>query len=243
MNRLVASSGQSIGASASASVSPSNEYSGLISFRINWLDLLAIQGTLNSLLQHHRSKVSFLWCLAFFMVQFSHLYMTTGKIIALTMQTFVSKVMSLLLNRVSKFVTAFLPRSKCLNFMAAVTICSDFWDPQNKICHCFHCFPIYLPWSDGNGIFVFGMLCFKPAFSLSSFTFKRLISSSWLSAIRVVSSAYLRLLIFLLAILIPACASSSLTFHTMYSSYKLNKQDDDIQPSQFGISPLFHVHF
>ena len=94
--------------------------------------------------------------------------------------------------------------------MAAVTICSDFGAKENKICHCFHCFPIYLPWSDGTRamILVFWMLSIKPIFSLSSFTFiKRLFSSSLLSAIRMVSSTYLRLLIFLLAILIPACAS------------------------------------
>ena len=96
--------------------------------------------------------------------------------------------------------------------MAAVTMCSDFGAPKNKVWHCFHCFPIYFPWSDVM-IFVFWMLSFKPTFSLSSFTFiKRLFSSSSLSAIRVVSSAYLRLLIFLPAILIPACASSSPAF-------------------------------
>ena len=116
--------------------------------------------------------------------------------------------------------------------MAAVTICSDFGAPQNKICHHFHCFPIYLPWSDGMDtmILVFWMFSFKPAFSFSSFTFtKRLYISPLLSAIRMVSSAYLRLLIFLLAILIPACASSSLAFCMMYSAYKLNKQGDNIQ--------------
>ena len=117
--------------------------------------------------------------------------------------------------------------------MAAVTICSDFRAQENKVSHCFHCFPIYLPWSDGTRCYnlSFWMLSFKPVFSLSSFTFiKRLFSSSLLSAIRVVSSACLRLLIFLLAILIPACASSSLAFHIMYSAYKLNKQGDNIQP-------------
>ena len=98
--------------------------------------------------------------------------------------------------------------------MAAITICSDFGAQKNKVWHCFHCFPIYLPWSDGTDamIFIFWMLSFKPTFSLSSFTFiKRLFSSS-LSTIRVVLSAYLRLLIFLLAILIPAYASSSPAF-------------------------------
>ena len=96
------------------SISPSNEYSGLISFRVDWFDLLAVQGTLKSLLQHHSSKASILRCSAFFMVKLSHPYMTTGKAIALTRQTFVGKVMSLLFNMLSMFVIAFLPRSKCL---------------------------------------------------------------------------------------------------------------------------------
>ena len=98
----------------SFSISPSNEYSGLISFRMNWLDLFAIQRTLKSLLQHHDSKASILWHSALFMVQLSHPYMTTGKIIALTRWTFVGKVMSLLFNMLSRLVIAFLPRSKCL---------------------------------------------------------------------------------------------------------------------------------
>ena len=100
--------------SFSFSLSPSNEYSGLISFRMDWFDLLAVQGTLKSLLQHHSSKASILWCSAFFMVQLSHPYMTTGKTIALTRRTFVGKVMSLLFNMLFRLVIAFLPRSKCL---------------------------------------------------------------------------------------------------------------------------------
>src|SRR5574338_685232 len=100
--------------SFSFSISSSNEYSGLISFRMDWLDLLAVQGTLKSLLQHHSSKASILWCSAFFMVQLSHPYMTTGKTIALTRWTFVGKVMSLLLNMLSRLVITFLPRSKYL---------------------------------------------------------------------------------------------------------------------------------
>ena len=100
--------------SFSFSISPSNEYSRLISFRMDWFDLLAVQGTLMSLLQHHSSKPSILWCSAFFMVQLSHPYMTTGKTIALTRWTFVGKVMSLLFNKLSRFVIAFLPRSKRL---------------------------------------------------------------------------------------------------------------------------------
>ena len=100
--------------SFSFSISPSIDYSGLISFRMDWLDLLAVQGTLKSLLQHHSSKASILWCSAFFIVQLSHPYMTTGKTIVLTQWTFVGKVMSLLFNMLSRLVIAFLPRSKCL---------------------------------------------------------------------------------------------------------------------------------
>ena len=100
--------------SFSFNISPSNEHPGLISFRMDWLDLLAVQGTLKNLLQHHRSKVSILWCSAFFTVQLSHPYMTTGKTIALTGRTFVGKVMSLLFNTLSRLVITFLPRSKRL---------------------------------------------------------------------------------------------------------------------------------
>ena len=129
--------------SFSFNISPSNEHSGLISFRMDWLDF---QGTLKSHLQHHNSKASILRRSAFFIVQLSHPYMTTGKTIALIRRTFVGKVMSLLLNMLSRLVITFLPRSKCLLISwLAVTICSDFGAPQNKVSHCFHCFPIYLP--------------------------------------------------------------------------------------------------
>ena len=143
--------------SFSFSISPSNEYSGLISFTMDWLDLLAVQGTLKSLLQHHSSKASILRCSAFFIIQLSYPYVTTGKTIALTRQTFVSKVTSLLFNMLSRFVITFLPRSKHL-------LISWLWSPSavileplpppsplhprtlpNKVCHCFHYFPIYLP--------------------------------------------------------------------------------------------------
>ena len=100
--------------SFSFGISPSNEHPGLISFRMDWLDLLAVQGTLKSLLQYHSSKASILWCSAFFTVQLSHPYITTGKTIALTSQTFVGKVMSLLLNMLSRLVRTFLPRTKRL---------------------------------------------------------------------------------------------------------------------------------
>ena len=134
--------------SFSFSISPSSEYSGLISFRIDWVDLLAVQRTLKSLFQHHGSKASILWYSAFFIVQLSHWHMTNGKAIALPIQTFVSKVMSLFFNKLSKLVITFLPRSKRLLISWLVTICSDFGAPQNKVCHCFHCFPTYLPWND-----------------------------------------------------------------------------------------------
>ena len=124
---------------SSFNISPSNEYSGLISLRMDWLDLLAFQGTLKRLLQHHSSKASILRCSAFLIVQLSYPYMTTGKTIALTRWTFVGKVMSLLLNMLSRLIIAFLPRSKLLLFTAAVTIGSDFGAPRNKLCHCFHC--------------------------------------------------------------------------------------------------------
>ena len=135
----------------SFSISPSNEHSGLISFRRDWLDLRAVKGTLMSLLQQHSSKASILHRSAFFILQFSHWYTTTGKTKALTRQTCVGKVMSLLFNMLSRLVITFLPRSKCLLIAwLAVTTCSNFAAPQNKVCHCFHCFPIYLPWSDGT---------------------------------------------------------------------------------------------
>ena len=137
--------------------------------------------------------------------------------------------MSLLLNMLSGLVIAFLPRSKHLfNFVAAVTIYSDFGAQENKVCHCFHCFTIYLLWSDGTRYHDVSFL--NVEFQANLFTFiKKLFSSSSLSSIRVVSSAYLRLLIFLPEILIPACASSSLAFCMMNSAYELNKQDDNIQ--------------
>ena len=135
--------------SFSFSISPSSEHPGLISFRMVWLDLLAVQGTFKSLLQHHSSKASIPWHSAFFTVRLSHTYMTTGKNIALTRRTFVGKVTSLLYTMLSRLVITFLPRSQAsFNIMAAVTICSDFGAPQNKVCPCFHCFPIYLLWND-----------------------------------------------------------------------------------------------
>ena len=115
----------------SFSISPSNDYSGLISFRMNWLDLLPVQQTLKSLLQHHSSKASILWCSSFFTVQLSHPYMTTGKTIALTRRTFVGKVMCLLFNVLSRLVITFLPRSKCLLILWLQSLSAVILDPKN----------------------------------------------------------------------------------------------------------------
>jgi len=118
---------------------------------MDWLDLLAVQGTLRSLLQHHSSKASILWGSAFFTVQLSHPYMTTGKTIALTRRTFVGKVMFLLLNMLSRLVITFLPRSKHLLISWLQSPSAVIFGAQkNKVWHCFHCFPIYFPWSDGT---------------------------------------------------------------------------------------------
>ena len=168
------------------------------------------------------------------MVQLSHLYMTTGKTIVLTIWTFAGKEIPLLFNMLSTFVIAFLPRSKCLLISWLQSPSAVILEPRKiksvtvsivspSICH--EVMGLHAM------ILVSWMLSFKPVFSLSSFTFiKRLFSSFSLSPIKVVSSVYLRLLIFLLAILIPGCDSSSPAFHMMYSAYKLNKQGDNIQP-------------
>ena len=168
--------------SFSLSISPFNEWSGLISFRIDWLDLLVVQGTLKSLLQHHISKASILWCLAFFMVQLSHVYMTTGKTIALTIWTFISKVMSLLFKMLSRLVIAFLPRSKrllisWLHLPSAVILKAEkIKSVTVSIVSPSICYEVMGP---DAMIFIFPMLSFKPAFSLSSFIFiKRPFSSS-----------------------------------------------------------------
>ena len=145
MSQFFTSGGQSIGVSASTSV-PSKEYSGLIYFRMDWLDLFAVQGTLKSLLQHHSSKASILWCSAFFIVQLSHPYMTIGTTIALTRWTFVEKVMFLLFSTLSMLVLTFLPRSKHLLISLLQSPSAMILEPpQIKVSHCFHCFPFYLP--------------------------------------------------------------------------------------------------
>ena len=130
--------------SFSFGINPSNEHSGLISFRMDWLDLLAVQGTVKSLLQHHNSKASTLRRSAFFMVQLSHPYTTAGKTIALTRWTFVGKVMFLLFN---KLVITFPPRSKRLSWLQSPS--AVILEPKKIVCHCWQCFPVYLPRSDG----------------------------------------------------------------------------------------------
>ena len=130
--------------SFSLSISPSNEHPGLVSFRMDWLDLLAVQGSLKSLLQHHSSKASILQRSVSFTVQLSHPCMTTGKIIALTRQTFVGKVMSLLFNMLYRLVITFLPRSKRLLISWLHSPSAVMLEPKKIVCHCFHCFPIYL---------------------------------------------------------------------------------------------------
>ena len=163
--------------SFSFSVSPSNEYSGLISFRIDWLDLLEVQGTLKRLPQHHSSKASILRCSPFFIVQLSHPYMTTGKTIALTRQTFIGKIMSLLFNMLSRFGIAFLPRNKCLLISWLQLPSAMLLEPikvksvtvsivSPSICH-------QMMGLDAM-ISVFQKMDFEPAFSLSSFTFIKL---------------------------------------------------------------------
>ena len=131
--------------SFSFSISPSNELPGLISFRMDWLDLLAVQGTLKSLLQHHSPKASIFWLSAFFTVQLSHPYMTTGKTIALTSQTFLDKVMSLLFNILSRLVITFLPRSKRLLISWLQSPSTVILEPKKIKSVSFHCLPIYFP--------------------------------------------------------------------------------------------------
>ena len=204
MSQLFTRGGQSTGVSASASVPPTNTQDWT---PLGWMGWISLQSKgLKSLLQHRSSKASILQRSPFFTVQLSHPYMTTGKTIALTRWTFVGKVMSLLFNMLSRLVITLLPRSRHHSWLQSSS--AVILEPKKiksvnvstlspSICH-----EVMGP---DAMILVFWMLSFKPAFSLSSFTFiKRLFSSSSLPAIRVVSSAYLRLLIFLLAILISA---------------------------------------
>ena len=214
MSQLLPSGVHSSGASASASVLPMN-IQGWFSLELTSLLSLLSEGLSKSLPQHHSLKTLILQCPAFFMVQLSHLYMTTEKTVALTIRIFVRKVMPLLFNMLSRLVIAFLPRSKWFLVSQLHSLSAVILEPKKISLPLFsfvsHLFAMkwwdQIPWSS------FFELSFKPAFSLSSFTYiKRLFSSSLLSAIRVVSSAYL------LAILILACDSSSLAFHMMYSA-------------------------
>ena len=228
MHQLFTSGGQSLGVSASTSVLPMNtqDWSPL-----GWTGWISLQPKGLSKVFSNTTVQKLPFFRAQFIVQLSHPYMTTGKTIALTRWTFVDKVMSLPFNMLSRLVITFLPMSKSLLISWLQSPSAVILEPRKiksatvspSICH-----EVMGP---GAMILVFWMLSFKPTFSLSSFTvIKRLFSSSSLSAIRVVSSASLRLLIFLPAILIPASASSSPAFLMMYSAYKLNKQGDNIQP-------------
>ena len=175
--------------SFSFSISPSSEYSGLISYRIDWFDLPIVQGTLKNLLQNHSSKASILQHSASFMVQLSHPNMTDGKTITLTIWTFVGKVKSLLFNMLSRVVIVFLPRSNHLLISWLQSPSAVILEPKKiKSASVSTFYPIAMGLD--VMIFIFWMLNFKPAFSLFSFTLiKRLFSSSLLFAIRVVSSA------------------------------------------------------
>ena len=230
--------------SFSFSISPSNEYSGLISFRIDWFDLLAVQG-LSSLLQHHSSKAYFFSAQLYDPTLIStddywknHSFDCTDLCWQRNVSVFQCAVYvghsfsskeRLVISWLKSPSAVILETKKIKSFTVSIvspSICHEWWDQ--------------MPWSQFSECSVLSQL-----FSLSSFTFiKRLFSSS-LSAIRVVSSPYLRLLIFLPAILIPACASSSPAFRMMYSVYKLNKLADNIQPwrTAFSILNQFHVQF
>ena len=256
MSQFLTSGGQSIGVSASASVLPMNIQDWFLLGWTGWISLLS-KG-LSSLLQHHSSKASILWRSAFFIVQLSHPYMTTGKTKALARWTFVGKVNSLLFNMLSAaakllqswLVVTFLPRSKRLLISWMQSPSAVILEPSKiksvtvSIVSPFICHEVMGP---DAMILVFWMLSFKPTFSLFSFTFiKRLFSSSLLSVVSVVSSAYLRL-IFLPAILIPACASSSPHFSwcTLHISEisRVTIYSLDILLFLFGTSLLFHVQF
>ena len=137
------------------SISPSNEHPGLISFRMDWLDLPAVQGTLKNLLQHHSSNTSIVLCSALFIVQLSHPYMTTGKnhsydLMDLCQQSYISLFFFLLFNMLFRLAIAFLPRRKCLLISWLQSPSAVILEPKKIVSHCFHCLPIYLPWSDGN---------------------------------------------------------------------------------------------
>ena len=186
----------------------------------------AVQGMLRRLLRYHSLKVSIFWCSTFFALQLSQPYVTTGKTIALIIQIFVGKVTSLLFNTLSRLVIAFLLGSSHLIswLQSPSTVISESRKRKSITAPTFSTGMYHEVMGPNAMILVFLIFSCKPALSLSSFTLiKRFFSSSSLSAIRVVSSAYLKLLMFLPLILILACNSSSLAFHIMYSAYRLNK--------------------
>ena len=208
--------------SFSFSISPSNGRSGLISFRMDWLDLLAVQGTHKSLLQHHSSKASILWCSAFFIVHLSHPYMTTGKTTALTRWTFVGKVMSLLFNMLSRLVITLLPRSKSLLILWLQSPFAVILEPKKvksatvstispSICH-------EVMGLDAM-ILVFWMLSFKPTFSLSSLTFIKSFVSfpiflSWLAGVYYIF--WMWVLYMLDRYLLPGCGLPFYSLNRMF---------------------------
>ena len=228
MSQFFASDGQSIGVSASASVLPM-KIQGWFPLGLTALISLLYK-RFSRVFSNTTARKNQLFGAQLSLWSNSHIHSwLLKKTTALPRCTFASKAMSLIFNTLSSFVIAFLPRSKHLLISWLQSPSAVILEPN---------IPIYLPWSDGTGChdLSFWMLSFKPAFSFSSFTsIKRLFSSSSLSNIGVVSSAYLTLLIFLLAVLVPVCASSIPVFCMMYSVYKLNKQDDNIQ--------LWHILF
>ena len=234
ISRLFASHGQSTAASASASVIPVNTQgcfpsglAALISLQSKGLSRVFSNTTI---WKHQLFGTQ----PAFFMIQFSHLYMTTGKAIALTIRIFFGKVMSLHFNMLSRFVLAFLLRSKYLLIPWLQSPSTVILEPKkikSVTASTFSPSSCHDMMEPNTMIFVFWMLSFKPTFSLSSFTLiKMLFSSSSLSAVRVILAVYLRLLIFLPAVLTPACDLFNPAFHMMYSACKLNTQGDNIQP-------------
>ena len=229
MGQLFASGGQSTGVRASALVLPMNTQDWS---HLGWTGWTSLQSKGLSRVFSNTTVQKHQFFDAFFIVQISHPYMTTGKSIALTRWTFVGKATSLLFDMLSRLVTAFLPRSVLITWLQSPSAVI-FEPPKIKSATVSTVYPSISHEVMGQDamILVFWMLSFKLTFSFSSFTFiKKLFSSSSLSAIRVVSSAYLRLLIFLAAVLILACTSSSPVFLMMYSAYELNKQGDNMQP-------------
>ena len=232
--------------SFSFSISPSNEYSGFIAFWIDWLDLLTVQEILKSLLQHHNAKATIFQCSAFFMVQFPHPYMTTGKTIALTIQILVSQMMSLLFNKLSKFVIAFFTRRNCLLILWLLPTSTVIFEAQKShIYHCFHCFSIYFPWSYGTRCHD---LSFFECWILSQLFHSPLSSSSRGSLVPLCFLA-LELYICISEVfdispdnLDPRLGFISPAFCMVYSISKLNKQGDSIQP-QHTLFPILNQSF